>query len=130
MMVSVRKKMKLRVTLLTALLAVGAFAADVTGKWAAEMPGRNGQPPRTQQMEFKIDGGTLTGSFESPRGSTPISEGKVDGDTITFKVVREMNGNSVTQKYVGTISGDVINFKVSTEGREGPAREFTAKRAN
>jgi len=121
--------MKLRVTLLTALLAVGAFAADVTGKWSAEVPGRGGQT-RTQAMEFKIDGGALTGSFAGPNGSsTPISDAKVDGDNITFKVVREMNGNTFKSIYVGTISGDEIKFKVSVEGREGPAREFTAKRA-
>jgi hypothetical protein len=121
--------MKLRIILLAALLAVGAFAADVTGKWSAEVPGRGGQS-RTQNMEFKIDGGALTGAFEGPNGnSTPISEGKVDGDTMTFKVVREFNGNTVKSVYMGTISGNEIKFKVTTEGREGPAREFTAKRA-
>ncbi|HEY3738961.1 MAG TPA: hypothetical protein VGL53_03910 [Bryobacteraceae bacterium] len=120
--------MKLRVTLLTALLAVGAFAADVTGKWSAEVPGRGGQT-RTQNMEFKVDGGALTGALEGPRGNTAISDGKVDGDNISFKVVREFNGNTMTQVYSGTISGDEIKFKVTTEGREGAGREFTAKRA-
>jgi len=121
--------MKLRITLLTALLAVGAFAADATGKWTGDVPGRGGQT-RPQNMEFKVDGGALTGSVSGPNGSsTPISDGKVDGDNITFKVVREFNGNTIKQVYVGTISGDSINFKVTTEGREGPAREFTAKRA-
>ena len=128
-MVFVRKTMKLRVTLLTALLAFAAFAADATGKWSAEVPGRGGQT-RTQNMEFKIDGATLSGSFEGPNGATPITDGKVDGDNISFTVVREFNGNSIKQNYTGKISGDTINFKVTVEGREGPAREFTAKRAN
>jgi hypothetical protein len=121
-------KMKLRVTLLTALLAVGAFAADVSGKWSAEVPGRGGQT-RTQNMEFKADGGALTGSMAGQNGDTPITEGKVDGDTITFKVVREMNGNTMKSVYVGKVSGDEIKFSMTMEGREGPAREFTAKRA-
>jgi hypothetical protein len=115
--------------ILTALLAVGAFAADVTGKWSAEVPGRGGQT-RTQNMEFKADGATLTGSMEGMNGNaTPISEGKVDGSTITFKVVREMNGNTMKSVYVGTMAGDEIKFKMTMEGRDGPAREFTAKRA-
>ena len=121
-------KMKLRITLLTALLAVGAFAADVTGKWSAEVPGRGGQA-RTQTIELKADGGALTGSIGMGDNTTPISDGKVDGDNIKFTVVREMNGNSMKMNYVGAVSGDEIKFKMSVEGRDGPAREFTAKRA-
>ena len=121
--------MKLRVTLLTALLAVGAFAADVTGKWSAEVPGQGGQT-RTQNMEFKADGAKLTGSMEGRQGaSTPISEGKIDGDTITFVVVREMNGNTMKSNYSGKVSGDSIAFKMTGEGPNGPInREFTAKK--
>ena len=120
--------MKLRVTLLTALLAVGAFAADVTGKWSAEVPGQGGQT-RTQNMEFKADGAKLTGSMEGRQGATtPITDGKIDGDTITFTVVREMNGNTMKSIYVGKVSGDTIAFKMTMEGRDGPAREFTAKK--
>lgn len=120
--------MKLRITLLTALLAVGAFAADVTGKWSAEVPGRGGQA-RTQTIDLKADGATLTGSIGMGDNSTAITDGKVDGDTVSFKVVREMNGNTIKSSYVGTVAGDEIKFKMSVEGRDGPAREFTAKRA-
>ena len=120
--------MKLRVTLLTALLAVGAFAADVTGKWSAEVPGRGGTP-RTQNMEFKADGATLTGSMEGRQGaSTPIADGKIAGDTISFNVVREFNGQTMKSTYVGKVSGDSIAFKMTMEGRDGPPAEFTAKR--
>src|SRR5882724_12004395 len=98
--------MKLRVTLLTALLAVGAFAADVTGKWSAEVAGQNGQT-RTQNMEFKADGAKLTGSLEGRQGaSSPIADGKIDGDTISFSVTREFNGNTMKSNYVGKVSGD------------------------
>ena len=119
--------MKLRVTLLTALLAVGAFAADVTGKWSAEVQGQNGQA-RTQNFDFKADGNKLTGSLEGRQGATPITDGKIDGDTISFNVVREMNGNTMKSVYVGKLSGDTIAFKMTMEGRDGPAREFTAKK--
>jgi hypothetical protein len=122
--------MKLKMIVMTALLAVGAFAADATGKWTAEVAGRGGQT-RTTNMEFKVDGSTLTGSMAGMNGqSTPITEGKVDGDKISFKVVREFNGNTMTSVYHGKISGDEIKFSMTMEGRDGPAREFTAKRAN
>jgi hypothetical protein len=121
--------MKIRYLLLSCLLAVAAFAADVTGKWTAEMPGRGGQ---TQQMTItlKADGGALTGSMTSPRGETEISDGKIDGDTVTFSVVREFQGNSMKMNYTGKVSGDTIQFKVQRDGGEGRAREFTAKRSS
>lgn len=125
--------MKIRLLLGLCLVSLACFAADVTGKWTAEMPGRGGQ---TQQMtiNLKADGNTLTGTVGGPRGDTDISDGKIDGDTITFSVVREFNGNSMKMNYTGKVSGDTIQFKVEREGgqarpgRGGP-REFTAKRS-
>jgi autotransporter translocation and assembly factor TamB len=123
--------MRIRLFLLTCLVAAVAFAADVTGKWTYEMPGRGGQ---TQQgsINLKVDGSTVTGTVSGPRGETDISNGKVDGDTVTFSVVREYQGNSMKMNYTGKISGDTIQFKIEREGGggQGRAREFTAKRAN
>ena len=113
-------------TLIAALSAV-VLAADVTGKWTAQVPGRDGQT-REQIFNFKVDGDKLTGTMSLPQGQeTAIADGKVSGDTLTFTVTREMGGNTVKLTYTGTISGDEIKFK--REGGQGPAREFTAKRA-
>ena len=113
-------------TLIAALSAV-VLAADVTGKWTAQVPGRDGQT-REQIFNFKVDGDKLTGTMSLPQGQeTAIADGKVSGDTLTFTVTREMGGNTVKLTYTGTISGDEIKFK--REGGRGPAREFTAKRA-
>lgn len=120
--------MKIRLALLSCLLAVAAFAADVSGKWTAEMPGRGGNTT-TSTFTFKADGSDLTGTIAGARGETQITNGKVEGDNISFDVVREFNGNSVTLHYTGTISGDEIKFKMERQGGEGPAREFTAKRS-
>ena len=120
--------MKIRLALLTCALAVAAFAANVTGKWTAEMPGRGGNTT-TSTFTFKADGSTLTGTVAGGRGGdVSITNGKVDGDTITFDVVREMQGNSITLHYTGKVAGDEIKFKMEREG--GQAREFTAKRAS
>jgi len=95
------------------------------------MPGRGGQ---TQQgsITLKVDGANLTGTVGGPRGDTEITNGKVDGDTVSFSVVREFQGNSMKMNYVGKISGDTIQFKVARDGGDGQgrAREFTAKRSN
>lgn len=120
--------MKIRIALLSCLLAVAAFAADATGKWTAEVPGRGGNT-MTNTFTFKVDGSSLTGTLAGGRGGdVSISNGKADGDTITFDVTREFQGNSVTMHYTGKVAGDEIKFKVEREG--GQAREFTAKRAS
>jgi hypothetical protein len=118
--------MSIRVVLVSFLVAVSAFAADVSGKWTAETQGRDGQT-MTATFDLKAEGSTLTGTVSGRMGETKITNGKVDGDNISFDVVREFNGNSFTQHYTGTFSGDTIKFKV--EGSRGPAREMTARRA-
>ncbi len=116
------------VMFLLLLTAAAALAADVSGKWVAQMPGRGGET-REVTMNFKADGGSLTGSITSPRGDAPISDGKVDGDDISFTQVLEFNGNQVKLLFTGKVSGDEIKF---TRQREGGDRkqEFTAKRAS
>lgn len=120
--------MKIRLVLLACLAAAVSFAADATGKWSAEMAGRGGQT-RTVTMNLKADGAKLTGTIGGPQGDTEITDGKVDGDTITFVVTREFQGNSVKMNYTGKVAGDEIKFKSVREGGEGRAQEFTAKRS-
>ncbi|HEX4773155.1 MAG TPA: hypothetical protein VH351_20140 [Bryobacteraceae bacterium] len=119
--------MKIRLALLAALLAVAAFAADVNGKWTAEMQGREGQT-FTTTFNLKTDGDKVTGTVNGRLGDAPITNGKISGDNISFDVVREFNGNSITLHYNGTVSADTIKFKV--DGGRGPGREVTAKRAS
>jgi len=113
-------------TLIGALVCV-ALAVDVTGKWTAQVPGRDGQA-REMTFTFKQDGDKLTGTQSGFRGQDlPIADGKVTGDTLSFTVTAEFGGNSIKWNYTGKIAGDEIQLK--REGGRGPAREFTAKRA-
>ena len=119
------KKLIFAVTLMMAM-AFSVFAADVTGKWTAQVPGRGGNMQETT-FTLKQSGSDLTGSMTGFQGmEIPLTEGKVTGDSIVFTTVRERNGNTIKQVYNGTVSGDEIKFK--TEGRGGP-QEFTAKKA-
>ena len=117
------------ITLLSLLLALtmAAAAADVTGKWVAQIAGRNGQT-REQTFNLKADGANLTGTVSGRQGAdTAISAGKIDGDKISFEVKMERGGNTVEQKYSGIVAGDELKMK--REGGQGAATEFTAKRA-
>ena len=77
-----------------------ALAADVTGKWTAQVPSRQGGT-REQTFNFKADGDKLTGTISGRQGDIAITDGKISGDTISFTVKMEYGGNSVEQKYTG-----------------------------
>ncbi len=130
-------KRLLFVTTILLVIAIGAFAADVSGKWTYEAPGRGGNPGRPTTITLKQDGNKLTGSVpgmgrggDTPPPATEISNGKVDGDKISFEVKREFNGNAMVQKFEGTVAGDEIKFKITRDTQNGPqTSEVTAKRA-
>lgn len=123
-----RVRSMLAATFVAGLMTITAFAADVSGKWTGEMPGRGGQT-RPVTLTLKADGGTLTGSMGGGQMEAPVSDGKVDGDNVSFKVVREFNGNSMTMNYKGVVSGDELKLTVTREGGDQPGRDVVLKRA-
>lgn len=124
--------MRQRLSMLAAVLALSVaslYAADVTGKWAAQVAGRDGQM-REQTFTFKVDGETLTGTISGMQGGpdVEIKDGTAKGDDIAFNVVRSFQGQEVKILYKGKVSGGEIKFTSQREGGEGQQREFTAKR--
>jgi hypothetical protein len=125
----------MRTLLLGALLGIFAFAAsaaDVTGKWTAQVPGRGGNTTENTFV-FKVDGAKLTGTMDAGRGGPiEITDGKVSGDDISFTVVRNFGGNDMKFVYKGKVSGSEIKFTRTMEGMDNapPPAEFTAKKAN
>jgi hypothetical protein len=123
------------------ILLIASFAlmaADVSGKWTYEAPGRGGNPGRPVTITLKADGATLTGTVPAGgRGGEEnppieITDGKVDGNNISFTVKREFNGNSMVAKYEGVVNGDELKLKITRNGRDGTpmTNEVVAKRAN
>jgi hypothetical protein len=98
------------IILAVALLAAmtPAFAADVDGKWTASFDTQIGVQNYT--FEFKVDAGKLTGTAKSAAGETKITEGKVDGDSISFVENLNYEGQELKIVYKGKISGDEIKF--------------------
>ncbi|MCX6622949.1 MAG: hypothetical protein NTY38_18160 [Acidobacteria bacterium] len=117
----------IRLLSLLALILLGATllsAADVTGKWTGEVQGRNGKYEIT--LNLKADGAALTGTVTGRAGENPISDGKIDGDTISFTQSIERDGNKMTWNYKGTVAGDEIKM---TRAMGERSTEFTVKRA-
>ena len=118
----------IRILLGVALIATLAFAADISGKWTGDMPGRGGDTTPTT-FNFKADGDKLTGTMTGPQGDVPLQEGKIAGNDISFSTMLDFGGNSVKIVYKGTVSGDQIKMTRQREGGQGQAREFTIKRS-
>lgn len=105
---------------LFALSTVMALAADVTGSWKGEAnPNGKGGPPT---FHLKQSGSLVTGTTTARNAEIEISNGKIEGDKVYFEVTREMNGEKMTAKYSGTVSGTTM--KLSMESARG-TREMT-----
>ena len=120
-------KTMLRMVCCLGLLLALAMAADVSGKWTGDMPGRGGDATPTT-FTFKVDGEKLTGSMTGPQGDIPLQEGKVAGNQISFSTTLDFGGNAVKILYKGTMSGDQMKMTREREGG-GQPREFTIKRS-
>jgi hypothetical protein len=121
-------RLLLALALLSATVSI-VLAADVNGKWMAQVPGRNNQVMEVT-LTLKADGEALTGAMSSARGELPIADGKISGDEISFTQTMQFGENKVKLLYKGKVSGDEIRFTRQREGGEGRAQEFTAKRAS
>ncbi len=139
----------MRITALCVLLAaasIAASAANFSGKWAIESPGRGGRGGASTIITLNQVGKEVTGSI-SPRADagtgnpvyTEILGGVVDGGTISFYVWSGQD-QPVKTVYKGTAAGeDAIEFSVTGgpagggnfalgRGSGGP-QKVTARRA-
>jgi hypothetical protein len=110
------------------LLAVAAFAADISGTWKATAEGPNGSMERT--FVFKVDGAKLTGeTTSSMMGKSVINDGKIEGDTVTFTITGNIGGNELKLAYKGKVAGNEIHFTSQMAGGDGgQAIEWHAKK--
>jgi hypothetical protein len=124
----------MRTLLLATLIVTFAFAvhaADITGKWTAEVTskGFGSEMTLTNTFVFKVEGKKLTGSTNMGfDDDAEIQNGKVDGNDISFTVMFDFGGEAT---YKGKISGDTIAFTRTMDAEDygTPPTTFTAKRA-
>jgi hypothetical protein len=77
-----------------------------------------------------VVGNVVTGAILNPQsGPAEIRDGKLEGDNISFHVVRTTNNATDKILWQGTLDGEQIHFTRSVEGAPGPAMEIVAKRA-
>ncbi len=131
------KPFLLTATALALCLAGRAAAqtAGATGDW--ELTWETPRDEVTQALTLHQNGNALTGTLEMrppragmqraggggrPGGQRPggergpmrmdIESGSVDGNTITFRVVRQMRGRAMEMEFTGTLDGDTMSGTV------------------
>jgi hypothetical protein len=103
-------------------------AAGLAGKWKYSFTTSGGQTLEPV-LDLKQDGEKVTGTVKVNERESAISEGKLSNGEVSFKVVRERDGNSFTSKYTGKIEGDVLKGKVNSNwGGNERTYDFEAKR--
>lgn len=114
-------------------LAIGAAVAwsqdkpNPTGtwKWTTEF---NGQK-RENTLKLKLEGEKLTGALIGRNNQeTAIEDGKYKEGELSFKVIRERQGQKITSKYAGKLTGDTIKGKIETDGGQNRSRDWEATR--
>ncbi len=115
------------VAALALALALSAAAqGSIDGKWEAKVMTQVGE--RTMAMNFRSEGDKLTGTIsDGTAKDAPIEDGRIEGDTISFKQTLEFGGSSVVFTYVGKVKAGEIAF--TREGL-GARLGFTTKRVS
>src|SRR5262245_10991063 len=118
----------IRLCVLTLCCVVGglAHAADVSGTWTASFDTQVGN--QTYTYTFKVEGAALTGTAKGNLiTDSTLSDGKVDGNKISFVEKGNYQGMPLQFNYTGELAGDEIKFNRELMGF--PAEEFVAKRS-
>ncbi len=132
--------------LLTALLTTAvltmapepSLAQTASGTW--ELTRETGRGTRISTLTLVVEGSTLTGTLTFTGGgrgggggggpqTIEISNGTIDGNSFTFTLIRNFQGNSISQVYTGTVDGDTMEG-TRDGGRGGDGQPFTGTRSS
>jgi hypothetical protein len=112
------------------ILASTAIAADAdpTGTWKWSSTFNN--QTRESTLKLKLEDGKLTGAMVGRNDrETPIEDAKFENGKVSFKVVRERDGQRNESVYSGEVSGDTIKGTIESErGGQKRSREWEATR--
>ena len=105
---------------------------DPTGTWKWERT--RGENTRQFTLRLRLDGDKVTGTYASRRSDSnneaKIENAKLEGDKLSFRVVREFNDRKFTINMQGKVAEDTITgngeFSMNGQTREFP---WEAKRS-
>jgi len=105
-------------TLLLALCAFTAFAADAAGKWSGSFT-PDGQDASTGLLILKQSGTEITGTG-GPNADEqfPVANGKIDGNNITLEL---HHPSGMVLKMALVLEGDTLKGDANATGPNGEA---------
>ncbi len=102
--------------------AVSTLTASAVGTW--ELTSESPRGTRTNTLKINPD---MTGTYSFRDNETPISDLKVEGDQVTFKVTRSFNDQEFTMEFKAKLEGNTLNGELVTQRGNRP---FTGKRVD
>jgi hypothetical protein len=139
------KTVSVKLIFLLLVLTSPALAADIQGRWIVQIVDFDairmlhtdkvdsyesfialGRMLGETVFDFKADGDKVTGTVAIGGKGAAISDGKIDGDEISFAVKHNIDGQEIKTIYRGRVGLDEIKFTREVQGKIG--QEFTAKR--
>jgi hypothetical protein len=94
-------------------LGLAAFAESLDGEWKFSMMGPMGEVPAT--MALKVDGKTVTGTFDFSGRKLTIENGTFEDGTLKMTVKRDRpQGGTAVYELTGKLSGDKIEGRTVT----------------
>ncbi len=110
--------MRTRISILFVLLSVGIFAesalaADVSGTWKAEFDTQIGMQKYTfiLRQEGTVITGTALSEIGGEKQEVDLTEGKVEGDLLSFVENLPFGGMELRIRYEGKVADDNIQLK-------------------
>jgi hypothetical protein len=107
----------------TSVAAATAAPAGLVGTWEMTSAGRDGTP-RTNTLKIKAD---MTGTYSGMNNETAIKDLKLEGNQVTFKYTRDLNGQEFTMEFKGKLEGSTLNGEFVSERGNRPV---TGKKVN
>lgn len=110
-----------------------SLAGVVDGNWLWVAPRRNGAPDRESILHLQSDGPRLIGKISSPGpdgkpADVSIAHGESHGDSLSFEVVRDINGAPFTNTFSGTVHSNKIVGKIQfVRNGEVRSRDWEAR---
>jgi hypothetical protein len=118
-----------KLVLCALLAAASLLGADVSGNWKGDASRSDGTWLMDVVMMLKQDNDKLTGTVgPSMDEQVAVSNGKVDGDNVTFDVFTDEG----TYKVALVVAGDEIKGSAvrNLDGQEGSPMKLQLKRSN
>ncbi len=100
----------------------GTSGSSIVGTWEFTREGQDGTR-RTSTLKIKPD---MTGTYTMRDNEVPVTDLKVSGDDVTFKVVVKFNENEVPMEFKGKLEGKTLKgeFTTSRGAREAVGKKI------